>query len=507
MAIARFVLKTLPGIDRPAIASQLPTRKGVDHRARPRRQRRLHARAAAAVRGDGQRAGRRRSTASSGPTVGLLNIGEEEIKGNELVKQTASCCARRGLNFYGNVEGNDIFKGTTDVVVCDGFVGNVALKTSEGLARCSTRSCKEEFTRNAADASSPRSSRMPVLRALQAPRRPAPLQRRDAARPEGHGRQEPRLGRRARVQLRAAQGVRGSRARRARQDRAAHGDDGRARAPTRRAVGRSDGRRCIAASPAPAATCRRSPHQRRPRAARRHERRVDRRAHRHPRSATSPRRRRDDQRPRAARRARARSRPPASRRADVDLIIVATSTPDMVFPSTACLAAGEARRRTAAPAFDVQAVCSGFVYALADRRPHDRSRRGAATRWWSAPRCISRILDWNDRSTCVLFGDGAGAVVLVPSRHAGHPGQRPARRRPLRATSCACRARVAAARSAATPFAADGRPGGVQVRGAGAGRGRRAKRSPPSRRRRDADIDWLIPHQANIRIMERRRRS
>ena len=70
------------------------------------------------------------------PTVGLLNIGEEDIKGNEVVKQAGrAAAATSGLNFYGNVEGDDIYKGTTDVVVCDGFVGNVALKTSEGLAQ------------------------------------------------------------------------------------------------------------------------------------------------------------------------------------------------------------------------------------------------------------------------------------------------------------------------------------------------------------------------------------
>jgi glycerol-3-phosphate acyltransferase PlsX len=83
------------------------------------------------------------------PTVGLLNIGEEDIKGNELVKETAELLKASGLNFHGNVEGNDIFKGTTDVVVCDGFVGNVALKTSEGLAQMLYEFLKAEFTRNA----------------------------------------------------------------------------------------------------------------------------------------------------------------------------------------------------------------------------------------------------------------------------------------------------------------------------------------------------------------------
>jgi phosphate acyltransferase len=69
------------------------------------------------------------------PSIGLLNIGEEEIKGNDVVKQAGELLRVSGLNFLGNVEGDDIYKGTVDVVVCDGFVGNVALKTSEGLAK------------------------------------------------------------------------------------------------------------------------------------------------------------------------------------------------------------------------------------------------------------------------------------------------------------------------------------------------------------------------------------
>ena len=82
------------------------------------------------------------------PTVGLLNIGEEEIKGNEVVKRAAELLRDSGLNFYGNVEGTDIYKGTTDVIVCDGFVGNVALKTSEGLAQMLAAYLRQEFGRN-----------------------------------------------------------------------------------------------------------------------------------------------------------------------------------------------------------------------------------------------------------------------------------------------------------------------------------------------------------------------
>jgi len=147
MAISRFVLKTLPGIDRPAIASQLPTRTGVttaldlgaNVNCTPQQLVQfavMGSALAAAVDGIER------------PTVGLLNIGEEDIKGNDVVKQTAELLKASDLNFYGNVEGNDIYKGTVDVIVCDGFVGNVALKTSEGLALMLSDFLREEFTRN-----------------------------------------------------------------------------------------------------------------------------------------------------------------------------------------------------------------------------------------------------------------------------------------------------------------------------------------------------------------------
>jgi glycerol-3-phosphate acyltransferase PlsX len=147
MAIARFVLKMLPGIDRPAIASQLPTRTGqttmldlganVDCTAEQLLQfAAMGSALAAAVQGIDR------------PSVGLLNVGEEEIKGSDVVKEAAELLRRSGLNYYGNVEGNDIYQGTTQVVVCDGFVGNVALKTSEGLATMLYEFLRAEFTRN-----------------------------------------------------------------------------------------------------------------------------------------------------------------------------------------------------------------------------------------------------------------------------------------------------------------------------------------------------------------------
>jgi glycerol-3-phosphate acyltransferase PlsX len=152
MAIARYVLKTLDGIDRPAIAGQMPNAKGgattmldlganVDSSPEHLLQFALMGSALVSV-----------LSGIDKPSVGLLNIGEEAIKGNENIKKTGELlrtAANSGdLNFYGNVEGNDIFKGTTDIVVCDGFVGNVALKASEGLAAMVSYFLKKSFSRN-----------------------------------------------------------------------------------------------------------------------------------------------------------------------------------------------------------------------------------------------------------------------------------------------------------------------------------------------------------------------
>jgi glycerol-3-phosphate acyltransferase PlsX len=152
MAVARYLLKTVEGIDRPAIAAYLPNAKGgltqvldlganVDCSAEHLLQFAVMGSAlASALSGD------------ENPSVGLLNIGEEAIKGSDTIKRAAellrAAAADNHLNFHGNVEGNDIFKGTTDIVVCDGFVGNVMLKTSEGLAAMLGGMIREEFRRN-----------------------------------------------------------------------------------------------------------------------------------------------------------------------------------------------------------------------------------------------------------------------------------------------------------------------------------------------------------------------
>lgn len=147
MATARFVLKTLPGIDRPAIAAILPNQKGTTYMLD------LGANADCTPEQLLQFAVMGAMLVScvehkERPTVGLLNIGSEDIKGNEVVKQAGELLRASHLNFYGNVEGTDIYKGTTDVVVCDGFVGNVALKTTEGVAQMMSKFLIEEFKRN-----------------------------------------------------------------------------------------------------------------------------------------------------------------------------------------------------------------------------------------------------------------------------------------------------------------------------------------------------------------------
>lgn len=144
MAIAKFVLKTLPGIDRPAIISAVPSVTGhtyvldlganVDCSAE-------HLLQFAVMGYELVRA----VEENENPKVGLLNIGEEEIKGNEQVKQAARLIADSHINFVGYVEGNDLYSGSVDIVVTDGFVGNVALKTSEGLAKMVSQLIRKEF--------------------------------------------------------------------------------------------------------------------------------------------------------------------------------------------------------------------------------------------------------------------------------------------------------------------------------------------------------------------------
>jgi glycerol-3-phosphate acyltransferase PlsX len=165
MATARFVLKTLPGIDRPAIVTTLPTMHdhvhvldlGANVDCTPEQLMQFAIMGSilvAAVEGKPR------------PRVGLLNVGEEDIKGNDTVKKTHELLRSSSLNYAGFVEGDEIYTGDLDVIVCDGFVGNVMLKTSEGLAHMITHYMKQEFRRNLLTRLSALVA-LPVLRAFR----------------------------------------------------------------------------------------------------------------------------------------------------------------------------------------------------------------------------------------------------------------------------------------------------------------------------------------------------
>ena len=147
MAISRFILGTLDGIDRPAIESMLPSLNGhthvldlganIDSKAEHLYQFAVMGSALSSVLDE-----------KENPTIGLLNVGEESIKGNTQVKDAHDLLLSSRLNYVGFVEGDDIFCGNTDVIVCDGFVGNIALKASEGTAKFITSKLKDEFKKN-----------------------------------------------------------------------------------------------------------------------------------------------------------------------------------------------------------------------------------------------------------------------------------------------------------------------------------------------------------------------
>jgi len=147
MATARFVLKTLPGIDRPAICTSLPTISdhtwmldlGANIDSSPEHLFQFGLMGSVLARAvDG----------NPNPTVGLLNIGEEEMKGSETIKDAAGLLSASHLNYIGFVEGDDVYSGKVDVVACDGFIGNISLKSSEGVAKMIAHTIKREFTRN-----------------------------------------------------------------------------------------------------------------------------------------------------------------------------------------------------------------------------------------------------------------------------------------------------------------------------------------------------------------------
>jgi 3-oxoacyl-[acyl-carrier-protein] synthase-3 len=182
---------------------------------------------------------------------------------------------------------------------------------------------------------------------------------------------------------------------------------------------------------------------------------------------------------------------------DIDLIIVATSTPDFVFPSTACLLQAKLGVRNC-PAFDVQAVCSGFVYALATADNFIRAGMNQRALVVGAE-VFSRILDWNDRGTCVLFGDGAGAVVLAGAEKPGlHASV--LRADGSHADILSVPGNVCGGRIVGSPY--------LQMQGSQVFKfavkvlDEVARETLAAAGMQLTDVDWLIPHQANVRILE-----
>ncbi len=187
--------------------------------------------------------------------------------------------------------------------------------------------------------------------------------------------------------------------------------------------------------------------------------------------------------------------------ADIDLIIVATTTPDLVFPSTACLLQSRLGITNGSPAFDVQAVCTGFVYALgiADKFIKSGSHQCALV---IGAETLSRIVDWTDRNTCVLFGDGAGAVILEATEEVGLLSTH------LHADgNYADLLKVDAGLSRNSEILKQGNAF-IEMRGNEVFRmavktlGRIVDETLAHNKLQKSDINWLVPHQANIRIIK-----
>ena len=486
MAISRFVLKTLPGIDRPAIAGIMPTMKGevyvldlgANVNCTPEHLLQFAIMGAMLVSA---------MQHNDRPSIGLLNIGEEEIKGNEMVKQTAELLRASGLNFYGNVEGDDIFKGTTDVVVCDGFVGNVMLKSAEGAAKMLRTFLIDEFKRNWFTYLMRHGGDAGTFR-VQAPDGSGALQRRQPARLERHSRQEPWLGR----CLRLREGDRARIRRSARGCAAAH-----LSAPGSGAKRGGSGviysRIIGSGSYLPRNLVTNDDLARRMDTSRR----VDPLAHRDPPAAH----RGSGTRVRAAshwRRARPRSPSAGIAAQDIDLIIVATSTPDYIFPSTACLLQAKLGIK-GCPAFDLQAVCSGFrlrsghgrpVHPLrpASLRPGGRRGSVLAHPRLERPRHLRAV-----RRRC-RRGD--------PARPTTNPASWRAPCTLTEATPTYCRylAMVCGGAVTGDPFLRMDGPAvfkfAVRVLD------EVARETLAKCGQQIEDVDWLIPHQANLRILD-----
>ena len=419
MALSKIALKTLPGIGRPAMGSIVPTVRGesvmldlganIDCDSMTLAQ--------FAVMGE---VFARNVLGVSEPTVGLLNIGTEELKGSETIRAAAATLRDSGLpiKFHGFVEADDIAAGTVDVIATDGFAGNIALKSAEGTARLYTEYLKSAFRRSLFSRVGYLPGAAGAAAAERAGRSPR-LQRRDVLRRERGGCEEPRRHR--------PQGLRQRHRRRLR-----HGEPGdqsqdhrRTHAPPARRPAGAEAGRALAMRRSRLVGC----------GAYLPDRvlgnddlaaRID-TSDEWIRTRTGIRQRHvaaDDELTSDLACAASRAALAAAGvRADaLDLVVLATSTPDNTFPATATKVQAQLGM-TGGVAFDVQAVCAGFVCALSVADSMVRS--GAAdTALIVGAETYSRILDWDDRQTCVLFGDGAGAAVLRAEEGSGSTADR-----------------------------------------------------------------------------------
>ena len=487
LAISRFVLKTLPGIDRPAIISALPSRRGHTHvldlgaNVDPTPEHLFQF----AVMG---------STLVSAihhnrkPRIGLLNVGEEEIKGHERVREAAQLIARSDLNYIGYVEGDGIFSGEADVVVCDGFAGNIALKSSEGAARMIGAMIRGEFRRTGFNRIAGVLAR-PVLRTVARRMDPRTYNGAVFVGLQGDGRQEPWTGGRALVRERHPGGGRGGR------EQCSGPHRGAPRRPSFTGTERMTFARIagtggylperVLTNDELAATVDTTDEWIRERTGIR-ERRI-----------AAPGETTCDLAERASRRALEAA---GLEGADLDLIVVGTTTPDRVYPSTACRLQARLGGEGGA-AFDVQAVCTGFIYALGVAEKFVRT--GSAARALVVGADVhSRLLDWSDRGTCILFGDGAGAVVLegapepgvmTTHLHADGTGER----------LLYVEGSVEDGYDNPTQSAARTRMQGNEVfKRAVRALGGIVDQTLQANGLARGDLDWLVPHQANYRIIE-----
>ena len=347
-------------------------------------------------------------SASPTPRVGLLNIGEEDTKGHELVQEAHELIRASGVNYLGFVEGNHIFDENVDVVVTDGFTGNVALKAMEGLAKLIVEQLRTEFSRNMTSKLSGLLAR-PVLRRVGEkldPRRynGACMVGLTAVVVKSHGSAD-------RVAFAQAVATAATAMRRGLPAAIAS-----ALAEFADLDALTEGAACIHVSPARVPTFRK----------RSSRISISKRRWIPPTSgsARAPASNAGTSRPRAklpstsAKSPRgAPSRPRASRPAEIDFIVFGTTTPDLVFPNCGTLLQARLGAR-GCPAFSVETACSGFIYALSIADKFVKAGEAKCALVVGAE-TLSRITNWSDRNTAVLFGDGAGAVVLKPSAEPG----------------------------------------------------------------------------------------